>query len=245
MDNSVSLKPARMSKRNSRAMARLGDGFAPDGIHDGNLDQLNVFDNEAAMQPEIFELPEVSHGGIQTPFSPIVHRKMKSGSIQPPAIAQWCRQFFVGFRMADDAHGAFARISPTVSVTGRQFTLPSSISRERRSMTSFHCVSASASTVSSRLVMSWRARYARSDAARPALQRLFQRLRSCGYNIALSSGRASRRYRRWQRERYQRANGLVAAKTFPLPAQIICATYRPESAADGNPPPATTQWPAM
>ena len=39
--------------------------------------------------------------------------------------------------------------------------------------------------------------------------------------------------------------GSVAAKSFPLPAQIICATYRPESAADGSPPPATTQWPAM
>ena len=38
---------------------------------------------------------------------------------------------------------------------------------------------------------------------------------------------------------------LAAANSFPSRAQIICATYRPESAADGNPPPATTQWPAM
>ena len=43
------------------------------------------------------------------------------------------------------------------------------------------------------------------------------------------------------RDRY----AVVAANTFPFRAQIICATYRPEIAADGSPPPATTQWPAM
>src|SRR5208337_4938793 len=53
-------------------------------------------------------------------------------------------------------------MSWTTCSTGRQLTLPSSISRERRSMTSFHCVSASASTVLSRLAMSCRARNARS-----------------------------------------------------------------------------------
>jgi len=42
-----------------------------------------------------------------------------------------------------------------------------------------------------------------------------------------------------------RRYAVVAVKTFPLRAQIICATYRPEIAADGSPPPATTQWPAM
>jgi hypothetical protein len=31
------------------------------------------------MKPEVFELPEVNHGGIQTPFVPIVHPKRNSG----------------------------------------------------------------------------------------------------------------------------------------------------------------------
>src|SRR5690242_11656926 len=64
-------------------------------------------------------------------------------------------------------------MSCTTCSTGRQFTLPSSISRERRSMTSCHCVSASASTVSSRLAMSWRARNARSFSGRASTSATF------------------------------------------------------------------------
>jgi hypothetical protein len=67
--------------------ARLGDGFAPDGIHDRLVGQSDVLDNEAAMKPEVFELPEVNHGEIQTPFAPIVHPKMNSGNEFPSAYA--------------------------------------------------------------------------------------------------------------------------------------------------------------
>jgi hypothetical protein len=31
------------------------------------------------MKPEVFELPDVNHGEIQTPIAPIVHPKMNSG----------------------------------------------------------------------------------------------------------------------------------------------------------------------
>jgi len=59
--------------------ARLGDGFAPDGIYDRLVGQSNVLDDEAAMKPEVFELPDVNHGEIQTPIAPIVHSKMNTG----------------------------------------------------------------------------------------------------------------------------------------------------------------------
>ena len=49
--------------------ARLRNDFAPDGIHDGCRGQFDVLDNEAAMKPEVIELPEVNHDGIQTPFA--------------------------------------------------------------------------------------------------------------------------------------------------------------------------------
>ena len=43
----------------------------------------------------------------------------------------------------------------------------------------------------------------------------------------------------------QVAYATLAANFFPSRAQIICATYRPESADGGNPPPVSTHWPAM
>ena len=60
--------------------ARLGDGFAPDGIHDRLVGQSNVLDNKPAMQPEIFELVDVDHDEIQTSLALIVHPKMNSGN---------------------------------------------------------------------------------------------------------------------------------------------------------------------
>ena len=59
--------------------AGLRNGFAPDGIHDGGGSQFNVLDDKPAVKPEVFELPDVNHGGIQTPLAPIVHPKMNSG----------------------------------------------------------------------------------------------------------------------------------------------------------------------
>jgi hypothetical protein len=53
-------------------------------------------------------------------------------------------------------------MSRIISSSERPSTRPSAISRERRSMTSFHWVSASGSTVLSRLAISWRASNARS-----------------------------------------------------------------------------------
>ena len=50
--------------------ARLRNSFASDCIHDWLIGQSNVLDNKPAMQPEIFELPDVNHGEIQTPSSP-------------------------------------------------------------------------------------------------------------------------------------------------------------------------------
>jgi hypothetical protein len=58
---------------------------SPDGIHDRLVGQSNVLDNEAAMKPEVFELPDVNHGEIQTPITPIVHPKMDSGKEFPSA----------------------------------------------------------------------------------------------------------------------------------------------------------------
>jgi hypothetical protein len=43
----------------------------------------SALDNEAAMKPEAFELPDVNHSGIQTPLAPVVHPKMNSGKEFP------------------------------------------------------------------------------------------------------------------------------------------------------------------
>ena len=59
--------------------AGLRDGFAPDGIHDGSIGQFDVLDNEAAMKPEVFELPDVNHGEMKTLLATVVHPKMDSG----------------------------------------------------------------------------------------------------------------------------------------------------------------------
>ena len=59
--------------------AGLRDGFASDGIHDGGIGQFDILDNKTAMKPEVFELPEVNHDGIQTSIAPIVHPKMNIG----------------------------------------------------------------------------------------------------------------------------------------------------------------------
>ena len=85
-------------------------------------------------------------------------------------------------------------MSPITSSSERASTRPSAISRERRSMTSFHCVSASASTVSSRLAISWRARNARSFSGRANTSATFQQQCSCGHNIGVSrpSGKYSK-----------------------------------------------------
>jgi hypothetical protein len=80
MDNSASLKPARMSESKFAGNgAGLCDGFAPDGIHDRLVGQSNIPHDETPMQPEVFELPDVNHDGIQTPIAPIVHLKLNSG----------------------------------------------------------------------------------------------------------------------------------------------------------------------
>lgn len=64
-------------------------------------------------------------------------------------------------------------MSWTTCSTGRQLTLPSAISQERRSMTACHCVSASASTEPSRLAMSCWARNARSCSGKASTSATF------------------------------------------------------------------------
>ena len=58
--------------------ARLRNGFASDGIHDWLIGQFNVLDDKPAMKPEVLELPDVNHGEIETPFTPVVHTKNDS-----------------------------------------------------------------------------------------------------------------------------------------------------------------------
>jgi hypothetical protein len=55
---------------------RLGDGFAPNGIHNGIIRQFNIGDNKPALKPKVLELIDVNHSQIQTPFIRGVHPKM-------------------------------------------------------------------------------------------------------------------------------------------------------------------------